>query len=650
MDKKQRIDQLTAELNAHNTNYYTHDAPTISDKEYDALYDELTSLQAETGYVPEDSPTRRVGGDILAAFEKHTHIAPLFSLDKARSMEEIRAWETRAKKVLPGADFTYTLDYKFDGLTINLTYDGGRLVTAATRGNGVIGENVTEQIKTIKSVPLTVPYTGRFEAQGEAVMRLSVLDAYNKTADVPLKNARNGAAGAIRNLDPKVTASRNLDAFIYNIGYIEGRAFKTHTEMMQFLKDNGFNVSDYFKTYHDLDALMDELEQVGETRSQLDFLIDGMVIKINSIADRQALGSTERFPRWALAYKFEAEETTTTILDVEWWPGRTGKLTPTAILDPVDIGGVTVSRATLNNYGDIQRKQVKLGGRVFIRRSNDVIPEILGNADDAGVPIKKPTGCPSCRMALEEDGAHLFCRNSLSCKPQLVARMAHFASRDAMNIETFSEKTAETLIESLDIKDVSDLYNLDFDKIKTLDGFKDKKAENLRAAIEASKNPPLARFIYALGIPNVGAKTAKDLAANFKTFDGIKTAELDALTAIRDIGGIVAQSVVDFFKHPEYTAVIERMFKAGVKPQEAEAPVSYNANISGKTFVLTGTLPTLKRSEAQAMIETAGGRVSSSVSKNTDYVLAGESAGSKLDKAQDLGVAVIDEAAFLSWF
>ena len=396
-----------------------------------------------------------------------------------------------------------------------MTYDNGALTTAATRGNGVVGENVTEQIKTIKSVPLTVPFDGKFEAQGEGIIRLSVLEAYNKTAETPIKNARNGVAGAIRNLDPKVTAKRNLDAFIYNVGYIEGKTFETHTEMMAFLKDNGFNTSDYFKPFDDIEAVIAELERVAEIRHTLDFLIDGMVIKIDSLAQREQLGNTEKFPRWAVAYKFEAEETTTTVLDVVWEPGRTGKLTPTAVLEPVDIGGVTVSRATLNNYGDILRKNVKIGGRVFIRRSNDVIPEILGNADADGIPIEKPVVCPACGTELVEDGAHLFCLNQLSCKPQMVSSLAHFASRDAMNIETFSEKTAETLIEQLDIRDVADLYYLDFEKIKTLDGFKDKKAENLKSAIEASKTPSLAAFIYALGIRNVGKKNGQGLGACF---------------------------------------------------------------------------------------------------------------------------------------
>ena len=650
MDKQTRITQLITELNKHGHAYYTADSPLISDAEYDALYDELAALEKETGYVAPNSPTRRVGGDVLDAFVKHTHIAPLYSLDKAKTADEVRAWEKRAEKALPNTTFTYTLEYKFDGLTINLTYDNGMLVTAATRGNGVVGENVTEQIKTIKNVPLTVPYQGRFEAQGEGIIRLSVLEKYNQTAETPIKNARNGAAGAIRNLDPKATAKRNLDAFIYNVGYIEGINFEMHTEMMDFLKQNGFNTSEYFKTYNNIEDVIAELERVAENRSSLDFLIDGMVIKINSLAQREILGNTEKFPRWAVAYKFEAEETTTTVLDVTWEPGRTGKLTPTAILEPVDIGGVTVSRATLNNYGDILRKNVKIGGRVFIRRSNDVIPEILGNADEDGTPIEKPTVCPACGTELVEDGAHLFCLNQLSCKPQMVSSLAHFASRDAMNIETFSEKTAETLIEQLDIRDVADLYYLDFEKIKTLDGFKDKKVENLKSAIEASKTPELAAFIYALGIRNVGKKTAKDLASVFKTYDGIKSASLEDLTAVPDIGDIVAGSVIDFFAHKDYMDVVQRLFDAGVKPQETANDIEQNEHISGKTFVLTGTLPTLKRGDAQGMIEKAGGSVSSSVSKNTDYVLAGESAGSKLAKANDLGVTVIDEETFLSWF
>jgi DNA ligase (NAD+) len=645
----QRINELVKTLNTHSHQYYTLDTPTISDGEYDALYDELVILENETGIVLENSPTLRVGGDVLSHFVKHNHLSALYSLDKAQSIDEIFAWEKRAKKV-SNQDFKYTLEYKFDGLTINLTYDKGKLVTAATRGNGATGENVTEQIKTIKSVPLTVPYLGKFEAQGEGIMRLSTLKAYNKKADVPLKNARNGVAGAIRNLDPKVTAKRNLDCFIYNVGYIEGMAFETHTEMIGFLKDNGFKVSDYFKTYADINPLAKELEVVTEAKGDLDFLIDGMVIKIDDIETRRILGNTAKFPRWAVAFKFEAEEATTTIEKVVWNVGRTGKLTPLAHLTPVDIGGATVSRATLNNYGDITRKKVKVGGRVFIRRSNDVIPEVLGNADDAGVKIEKPTVCPDCGYALIEDGAHLFCRNTFSCKPQLISTLAHFASRDAMDIETFSEKTAQTLIEKMGVKNVADLYHLDYEKLVSLEGFKDKKVDNIKNAIEMSKTPTLDRFIYALGIPNVGKKTAKDLAKTFHSFEKIKSADIASLVAIDEVGDIIAQSIVDFFSHIDYNDIVQKLFDWGVNPIDAVDDTIFNQNISGKTFVLTGTLKKLKRSEAATMIEKNGGKTSATVSKKTDCVLAGENAGSKLDKAQKLGVKVVDEAEFLSWF
>ena len=650
MDNQKRADELVKTLNTHNKNYYTLDNPTISDSEYDKLYDELLIIESETGYISEDSPTKRVGGDVITAFKKHTHISTLFSLDKAKDKEELLAWEKRAKKILPDADFIYTLEYKFDGLTLNLTYENGKLKTAATRGNGVIGEDVTEQIKTIRSVPLTLPFKGRFEAQGEGIMRLSAFKDYNKKADIPLKNARNGAAGAIRNLDPKVTAKRNLDCFIYNVGYIEGKDFISQTEMMGFIKENGFRVSDYFKKFTSMEALCDELDKIDAIRKDLDFLIDGMVIKIDDVNMRGKLGNTTKFPRWAVAYKFEAEEATTKILKVEWNVGRTGKLTPLAHVEPVEIGGATIAKATLNNYGDILRKNVKVGGRVFIRRSNDVIPEILGNADEVGIAIEKPTICPACGMELVEEGAHIFCKNTVSCQPQLVSSLAHFASRNAMNIETFSEKTAQALVEKLGVKDIAGLYELDYEKLKELDGFQEKKVENLKNAIEYSKTPSLASFIYALGIPNVGAKTAKDLSKTFKTFDGIKSAPIEELIAVPDIGDIVAQSVIDFFSHNEYIRIIKRLFDAGIKPQELEISIIQNEHVISKTFVLTGTLLKLNRNDATEMIEKNGGTVTSSVSKKTDYVLAAENAGSKLTKAESLGVTVISEETFLSWF
>lgn len=651
MAKKERMQELVRLLNEHSYNYYTLDNPTISDKEYDALYDELLELEDKTGMVLPDSPTLRVGGEALAVFKKHRHIMPLWSLDKAKTLEEVEAWETRAKKLMAqsGLDtpLEYTLEYKFDGLTINLTYDQGRLVMAATRGDGTTGEEILEQVKTIRSGPLVIPFRGKMEVQGEGIMRLSVLEKYNKTAIEPLKNARNGAAGALRNLNTKETAKRNLDAFIYNIGYIEGESFKTQMEMAEFLTENHFRASPFLKKYASIQDMEKALTETEQTRGRLDFLIDGMVIKINDFATREALGFTEKFPRWAIAYKFEAIEVTTEILDVTWELGRTGKLTPLAHLNPVDIGGVTVKRATLNNYGDILRKNVKIGSRVFVRRSNDVIPEILGLAEDPPdiKPIEKPTHCPSCNEELEETGANLFCVNSLSCKPQLISRLAHFASRDAMNIETFSDKTALLVFDELDVSDIAGLYDLDYEKFKKLKGFGEKKVQNLKDSIEKSKTPPLANFIFALGIPNVGSKTAKDLAKHFKTFEKIKNADYEDLIAIKDIGGITAQSLIAFFHNGHRMDVINKLFARGVKPveqTEAEKPKVF----TGKTFVLTGTLAGYTRSEATKIIEDLGGSVSSSVSKNTDYVLAGEAAGSKLDKALSLGVKIIDEGEF----
>ena len=648
-----RMEELVRILNEYSYNYYTLDDPTVSDAEYDVLYDELKALEEETGTVLSESPTLRVGGQTLAVFKKHRHIVPLWSLDKAKTLAELETWEVRAKKLIAqaGGDLPpleYTLEYKFDGLTINLTYDNGVLVMAATRGDGVTGEEITEQVKTIRSIPLAIPFKGRMEVQGEGIMRLSVLEKYNKTADEPLKNARNGAAGALRNLDTRETARRNLDAFLYNIGYIEGKTFRDHMEMAAFLEGNRFRPSPFLKKFTSLGEMEDALTHTAKTRGQLDYLIDGMVIKINDFTTREALGFTEKFPRWAIAYKFEALEVTTDVLDVTWELGRTGKLTPLAHLAPVDIGGVTVKRATLNNYGDILRKKVKIGSRVFVRRSNDVIPEILGVAQDPpdAREIMKPTHCPACGEPLEETGAHLFCVNSLSCKPQLVSRMAHFAGRDAMNIETFSEKTAEQLFEEMDVADVSALYSLDYEKLKTLNRFGEKKAHNLKDSIERSKTPALANFIFALGIPTVGSKTAKDLAKRFGTFENICHATYEDLIAVRDIGGVTAQNLIAFFANERLMKVVDRLFELGVTPtEEREADVEPKP-LAGKTFVLTGTLMGYTRSEATKIIEALGGSVSSSVSKNTDYVLAGESAGSKLGKARALGVTVIDEREF----
>jgi DNA ligase (NAD+) len=645
-DKEKRIDLLVEELTKHMYNYYTLDAPTVSDAEYDELYDELMRLEAETGYIRPDSPIQRVGGEILPGFEKIRHLAPLYSLDKARTKEELAAWEERARK-FTDEEFLYIVEYKFDGLTINLRYEGGFLVSAATRGDGVTGEVITTQVKTIKSVPLSIDYKGTLEVQGEGMMKLSALREYNETADEPLKNARNAAAGALRNLNPAETARRNLSLFCYSAGYKDGEQFGTHMEMVEFLRRNRFPVSGYIKQARSIDEIMQLADAVEKGRNGLDYLIDGIVIKIDSFAARAGLGSTQKFPRWAIAYKFAADEKTTLLKDVIWQVGRTGKLTPGAVLEPVDIAGVTVSRATLNNFGDIKKKGVKKNCRVLLRRSGDVIPEIMGVAEylPESENITPPDNCPACGYHLVEKGAHIFCENMLYCRPQLTRSIAHFASRDAMDITTFSDRTAEAFYDNLGLSDVSDLYYLDFERIKKLPGFGEKKAENLRKAIEASKTRPLASYIYALGIPGIGSKTAKDLADRYGGMEALMEADEEGLVSIEGIGATLARNITEFFRDGRARRIIERMAAAGVNPI-FERREKKDSAFSGKKVVLTGTLENYTRKEASDIIESLGGEVSSSVSKNTDYVLAGEEPGSKLDKAWQLGITVIDGKRF----
>ena len=646
---EQRIRELVDKLNEYSKAYYVLDAPKISDKEYDELYDELLRLEEQSGIILPDSPTQRVGGDPLPCFEPHTHIHRLWSLDKVRTREDLIDWGRRVERLAESQQLPkvkYALEYKFDGLTINLTYEGGRLITGATRGNGIVGEDITPQIKTIRTVPLTIPFKGKMEVQGECYMKLSVLDEINKTTDEKLKNARNAAAGALRNLDPRITAKRRLDCYCYNVGYIEGKELKTQDEMLGFLRENGFTVSDYLVFCDDIETVCDEIDKAEESRPHLDFLIDGMVVKVRDFATREALGATEKFPRWAMAFKFAAEETTTTVRDITWEVGRTGKLTPRASFDPVELAGATIRHATLNNFDDIQRKRVGIGSRVFIRRSNDVIPEIL-SAVEGDVPerqVEKPTVCPACGAHVEHRGVHLYCTNSLSCAPQIAGRLAHYASRDAMDIDTFSEKTAALFVEELKLKSIPDLYDLGPQDYMGLQGFGERRINNLMAAIERSKDCTLGAFIFAIGIPNVGAKTAKDLARRFGTIEALRSATVEQLTEVPDVGEIVARSIVEFFADPSIATQVDRLLAHGVKPRPEE--VQQDSPISGKTIVVTGTLEKLDRRQAEALIESLGGKAAGSVSKKTDYVLAGESAGSKLTKARELGVRVLNEQEF----
>lgn len=660
MDFKEKMEKLITELNNYNYHYYTLDEPLVSDKEYDALYDQLVALEKESGTALPDSPTQRVGGGILKGFTPHRHLAPLWSLDKAQNIEQLRTWHERVVRLVndyntknpsnPLRTPCYALELKFDGLTLNLTYRDGKLTQASTRGNGAVGEGILAQVKTIKSVPLTIPYTeGTIEVQGEGIMNLSVLENYNKTAAEPLKNARNAAAGALRNLNPKVTAERKLNAYFYNVGYSDGITFKDHKEMMDFLRHNRFKVNPYIFYFENFDDVMEQLADIEARRSELDYLIDGAVLKVTDIRTREVLGYTDKFPRWAVAYKFEAEETTTVLESVTWNVGRTGKITPLARVEAVELAGVTVQNCTLNNIGDIERKNLKfaLGTRVFIRRSNDVIPEILGKVteENDGQEIVYPEQCPSCGFPLEQRGAHLFCNNKLGCKPQIIARITHFASRDAMDIETFSDKTANQLYEELNVREPADLFTLSFESLVKLERFGEKKAQNLLDAIENSKERDLASFLYALGIPNTGKTTTKMLADHYRDLHLVMSATAEELVDLPDVGGIVAESIAGYFADPFAQASIEKMLSLGVqaKAPEAPRPISTDSFFSGKTVVLTGTLHLLTREEATEKLESLGAKVTGSVSKKTDLLIAGEKAGSKLTKAKQLGIDIIED-------
>lgn len=652
MGKIEEINELIEKIEELNYHYYTLDAPLVSDGEYDKLYNRLKELEEETGFSPENSPTKKVGGQVLEKFEKHYHITRLYSQDKAQSFEDLANWIGRVNRLRDSYneshedkldDIEYILEYKFDGLTINLTYEDGKLKNAATRGNGSVGEEISAQVHTIKSVPRTIKEQSLLEIQGEALMPLSELERYNKENELQLKNARNAAAGALRNLDTKETRKRNLTAYIYNIS-TTNLEFDTEEEMLDFLKDQGFVVHSYHKKVKTYDEIIKELDKIEEERKTLDILTDGVVIKINDKKTQQALGYTNKFPRWSLAYKFEAEEYTTTLLDVVWNVGRTGKVTPSAILEPVDFSGVTVSRATLNNYDDILRKKVKLGSRVFIRRSNDVIPEILGVVDenqDGTKVIDKPSHCPYCGSELIEGNVHIICPNSLSCTPQLLARIEHFASRNAMDIEGLSEKTIGQLMDELGIKEVYDLYDLSYDDLIDLDRFGPKKTNNLLDAIEASKDVDLNRFIYAIGIPNVGERTARDLASQFKNFASLRKAEASELTQIPDIGEITAENIVEFFADANINEAIDLLLSKGIKINEDINEDSTNI-LEGLTYVITGTIDGYKRDDVKELIEKNGGKVTGSVSKKTDALICGENAGSKLDKAKSLDIKIID--------
>ena len=636
--------ELVDLLNKYASLYYEQDAPVVSDAEYDALYDELRRLEESEGYSLKNSPTHRVGGAPQKKFEQSKHLLRLYSLDKCQSIDEFYEWCARTEKVVSPLP-TLTAEYKFDGLTLNLLYDNGKLVQATTRGDGVTGEIVTAQVRTISKLPREIEYKGKIEVQGEGILRLSNFNKYNLTATEPLKNARNGVAGAIRNLNPAVTAERNISFFAYNVGYSD-KTFETQKDIRDFLIEQGFETEGDFALVSTREEIEEYINRAEEMRSGLDYLIDGLVFKVNNLAYRDELGYTEKFPKWAIAYKFKADEMTTTLNDVVWQVSRSAKLNPLAVLEPVDIGGVTVKKATLNNYGDILRKNVKIGDRVFIRRSNDVIPEIMGVAEthDHSKQVEKPTVCPACGAPVKEVGAFLYCTGE-HCAPQVISALDHFASKDALDIEGFSEKTAEQFYNEIGLRTLVDLMNLKPEDMFGLEGFGDKKISNLISSIEKSKKTTADRFLYALGVDGIGKKTAKDLIKRFRTLKNLAEATEDELASVDGIGGILAKNIVDYFSDEGNRKLVADLLDSGIILEEKE---EIDGALKGLKFVLTGSLPTLKRGEATLLIEQNGGEVASSVSKTVDIVLAGEDAGSKLQKAEKLGIKIISEEEFLS--
>lgn len=638
------MEEMVETLNRWAYEYYVLDAPSVSDQHYDALYDRLTALEKKEGRVLPDSPTRRIGGEPLKNFEKYNHLEKSYSLDKVQSFNELEAWVTKIKTAYPGVVFT--VEYKYDGLSLSITYENGLLIRAVTRGNGVTGEVVTRQVETINSVPLSIGYKELIEVRGEGYMKRSSLAAYNeKHADEPLKNTRNGVAGAIRNLDPSVTAGRKLDMVFYSLGY-NTLKLRSQTELNEFLKKNRFATNGVFRRCENHEEIRAVIEEIGRTRDSLDFDIDGVVIKTDDFALREELGYTEKFPRWAVAFKFEAEEVVTKLLKVTWMPGRTGKVTPIGHLKPVELCGATISRATLNNIGDIRKKSLKTNSDVYVRRSNDVIPEVLGLAEEGedSEEINAPEVCPVCGTPLIERGALLYCPNRNGCSEQIVARLELYCSKDGADIEGLSEKTLKLFYEKLGVISPDGLYALKTSQLMELEGFKEKKAAKITDSIEKSKEMSLPAFLYALGIENVGTKTAADLAERYGSLEKIMQASVEELTAIEDIGEVVAGSIKDYFSDAENVKMIGRLLAAGVKPIYSEKKEGI---FSGMKFVLTGELEGLVRSEAKKLIEEEGGEVMSSVTKNTDIVVAGENAGAKLEKALKLNVEIWDKARLI---
>ncbi len=651
---KKRIEELTELLNRYAHEYYVLDNPSVTDYEYDMLLRELVALElAHPQYALENSPTKRVGGAVLSGFEEVVHAVPMESLQDAFSKEELVEFERRVTAVI-GEDVAYNVEAKIDGLSVSLEYENGAFVRGSTRGDGVVGENITENLKTIGAIPMRLKEPVEYlEVRGEVYMPKKVFAALNekRTADgePTFANPRNAAAGSLRQLDSRVTAGRKLDIFVFNIQQARGFSYETHSESLDILRRLGFKVVEN-NVVCGIEAAWKAIEKIGELRSSLSHDIDGAVIKVNNIADRARLGSTAKAPKWAIAYKYPPEQKETKVKDIVVQVGRTGVLTPAAELEDVFISGSTVSRATLHNLDNIRQKDIRIGDTVILQKAGDIIPEVVRSLperrDGTERVFEMPAHCPVCGSeVIREAGEAAHRCMGLDCPAQLARNIIHFVSRDAMNIDGLGESIVEQMLERGLIHSAADLYYIEAAQIAEMDKLGEKSAENLIAAIEASKHNDLGRVIYALGIRHIGEKAGKVLAKRFLTLDALMSASLEDLTAVDDVGEVMAQSILHFFEDEKNLEAIEKLRAAGVN---FTAAVSEDADtrFAGKTFVLTGTLPTYKRDEAKAIIEERGGNVSGSVSKKTDFVLAGEEAGSKLDKAHALGVTVIDEQTF----
>lgn len=664
-DIKTRAEELRREINEHNYHYYVLDDPIISDTQYDKLMRELQSIEERyPSLITPDSPTQRVGAIPLGAFSTYEHRQPMLSLANATSEEDLNAFDERIKRLLglpSDADLEYVAELKIDGLAISLTYENGVLTVGATRGNGNTGENVTTNLRTVGSVPLNInihskiPVPRFVEVRGEVFLFHEefqrINDERTERAEPTFANPRNAAAGSVRQLDPKVTARRKLDVFCYGLGYIENGGIETHWELLSALKAWRFKVNPNIRLCRNISAAWSFCQEWGEKRDTLPYDIDGVVIKVNSIAQQEELGYVSRSPRWAIAFKYPARQATTVIQDIRVQVGRTGALTPVAIMEPVQIGGVTVSRATLHNEDEVRRKDVRIGDTVVVQRAGDVIPEVVevvkekrtGNEREFVMPNK----CPVCgSMVVKPEGEAVTRCIDITCPAQLLRNIAHFASREAMNIDGMGPSLIERLVDAKLISDPGDIYSLKQSDIEGLERMGEKSAANIIAAIDRSKNTTLARLVYAIGIRHVGERTAQMLAQHFGTLEQVAGASEEELAEVPDVGSVVGKSIAVFFAQEDTRRVIGKLLNAGVRYEPA-ALCAETSELGGKTFVFTGGLETMTRDEAEELVSQMGGKPSSSVSRNTDFVVAGEKAGSKLDKARELGVAVISEKDFL---